>query len=130
MAQNGINILVYKGGSLIAGMRTDDIQTSCEMEEISSPSNGAWKAFIPGRKEWSISIGYLVFPSSALGISGGSGIKDLLQVGSSYTLTFQARNSNSDKVSGTAYLKVCKITATVGSLVTGSFQFVGSGELS
>ena len=131
MATNGNNILVYKGGTLIAGMKSTDIQTDCDLQEVSSPGQGTYKAYVPGRIGGTLTIGYLVMAdTSALGISGGNGIKDLLQVRSEYTLVSKARNAaDSDGISGKYILKTCKISANRGNLVTGSFQFVLNGAL-
>jgi hypothetical protein len=99
--------------------------------EISSPSTGLWRNYITGRKSCSLTVGYLVLSDSALGISGGNGVRDLLQVGNSFTLHFKARGAtDANGVSGTFILKTVKITAQRGALVQGSFQFVLNGELS
>ena len=75
-------------------------------------------------------MGYLVGATSAF-TGTGTGIRDLLQVGNTFTLKFKSRNaSDSDGVSGTFILKTAKITAQRGALVQGSFQFVLSGALS
>ena len=69
---------------------------------------------------WSINVSYLVLAYN--------GVRELLNVGTTYTLKFRGRNqSDSTGVTGTAILKNCKITATKGNLVQGSFQFVGTG---
>ena len=132
MAQNGNTILVYKGSTLIAGMKSNDVQVSADLIEISSPDTGVWRQYITGRKEATITTGYLVTAAtSALGVSGGNGVRDLLQAGNSFTLKFKQRNySDSNGVSGTFILKTVKITAQRGALVQGSFQFVLTGSLS
>lgn len=122
MAINGNNILIYKNGTAIAGVKSDEVQTSVDTIEISSPSTGVWKQYIPGRKEWGVNVGYLVLADS--------GVTELLNVGSTYTLIFKGRNATgTNGIKGTAMLKVCKITATRGNLVQGSFQFIGTGAL-
>ena len=132
MAQNGNTILVYKGSTLIAGMKSNDVQVSADLIEIASPDTGVWKTYITGRKEATITTGYLVTAAtSALGVSGGNGVRDLLQAGNSFTLKFKLRDAaDSAGVSGTFILKTVKITAQRGALVQGSFQFVLSGTLS
>lgn len=122
MAIRGNNILIYKNGSAIAGVITDEIQVGAELIEIGSPTSGQWKDFIVGRKSWSVSVSYLVLTNGH--------ITDLLAVGNSYTLTIRPRSSGALVVSGTAILKTCKITATKGNLAQGSFQFQGTGQLS
>ena len=46
MATNGNNVLIYVDGSLVAGTRSDEVQTDGGLIEISSPDTGAWAAFI------------------------------------------------------------------------------------
>ena len=129
MAINGNNILVYKGGIAIAGTKSNEIQSGVDVIEISSANDGAWKKFIAGRKEWSVTTNFLILnyvPGQA--ITTTNGINDLLYVGQTYTLKFQKRNGTSG-VTGTAILKTCKVTATRGNLCAGSFQFQGTGQL-
>ena len=133
MATNGRNILVYNNSvtpaALIGGMKSNEVQTECELQEISSPGDGEWKHYIKGRKSGSIQVGYLVLASSAL--DGGSNpVQDLLKVGTTYTLVFKGRgNNDTTGVKGDYILKTCKINSVIGNLVTGSFQFVLNGAL-
>ena len=122
MAVKGNNILIYRNGTAIAGTVSNEIQSGAEVIEISSPTSGQWKEFIAGRKSWSVNVNFLV-----LAVSDPT---YLLLVGESYTLTFRSRATSTGGVTGTAILKTCKITATKGNLVQGSFQFVGSSQLS
>lgn len=133
MAKNGNNILVYVGSSLIAGVKSDNIQTSVDLIEIASPTTGQWRQYIPGRKECTITVNYLVLINSALGASGTNpnAVRDLLQIGNSFNLVFKDRGATDNYgVSGTYILKSVTITSTRGSLVQGSFQFQSSGALS
>jgi hypothetical protein len=58
-------------------------------------------------------------------------VKDaLLSVGSTYTIQMQVDGLAADRLSGQALCKQARITATQGSLMSGSFQFKGSGALS
>lgn len=131
MATNGNAILVYYGSTLIAGMKSNEIQTECDLQEVSSPGDGDWKHYIKGRKSGSIQVGYLVVAdTSAMGVSGGNGVRDLLLPGTSFTLVFKKRGANdSAGVSGSYILKTCKINSVIGNLVTGSFHFVLNGAL-
>ena len=132
MATNGNTILVYKNSTIIAGMKSNDVQTNVDLIEIASSDTSVWKQYITGRKEATITVGYLVVAdTSALGVSGGNGVRDLLQVGNSFTLKFKKRSAaDSAGVSGTFILKTAKVTSQRGALVQGSFQFVLSGALS
>ena len=118
---NGNNILVVLNNTPIAGTKSNEIQTDCDIIEISSPTVGDWKTYMAGRKDWSINTSFLV--------SSASDIQKLLTVGTSYTIVIRDRNSTSS-VTGTAILKTCRISATRGSLVQGQFSFKGSGALS
>lgn len=123
MAINGNNIFVLLDGTLIAGTKTNEIQTDCEMIEISNPSSGEWQQFMAGRKNWTIQTGFLV--------QAVTNLRQLLNIGTSYTIIMRDRNNTSGaSVTGTAILKTCKITATIGNLVQGSFVFQGTGALS
>lgn len=122
MAILGNNILIYRNGTAIAGTVSNEIQSGAELIEISSPTSGQWKEYIAGRKSWSINVSYLVLAYN--------GVRDLLNVGTTYTLKFRGRNSSdATGVQGTAILKSCKITATKGNLVQGSFTFQGTSSL-
>ena len=132
MAQNGNDLIVYYGTTAIARTKSNDVQVDAELIEVSSPLTGLWEYYITGRKSGSISVSYLVVgDSSAIGVSGGNGVRDLLQAGNSFTLKFKQRGAaDSAGVSGTFILETVKITAQRGALVQGSFQFKLNGELS
>ena len=122
-AINGNNIFVTMGGTIIAGTRSNEIQTDCDMIEISNPNSGDWRQYMAGRKDWSVQTSFLV--------TNVTNIRQLLNIGTSYNLVFRDRNSTSGaSVSGTAILKTCKISSVRGNLVTGSFAFQGTGALS
>jgi predicted secreted protein len=120
MAQLGNNILVFLNGTAIAGTKSNEIQTDCEMIEITNMTSAQWRQFVAGRKQWTVSTGFLVL--------AGADIKKLLNVGTTYTLRFRDR-AGSNIIEGQAILKTCKISATRGNLATGAFSFQGSGEL-
>lgn len=135
MATNGHNILIFRNDGqtmkLIAGTRSNDIESGSELIEVSSDTDNLWRHYLSGRKEWSLSVSFLMVPDSPQ--SGNpTDITDLLNIGESYTLSIRTGTpgSNTARLQGTAILKKCKITATTGKLVSGSFQFVGDGELS
>ena len=120
MAQLGNNILVYLNGTAIAGTKSNEIQTDCDMIEVTNQNSAQWRQYLAGRKNWSVSTGFLVL--------AGADIKKLLNVGTTYTLRFRDR-AGSNIIEGQAILKTCKISATRGNLATGAFSFQGSGEL-
>lgn len=120
MAYNGNDIIILKDGTAIAGSRTQGIKVGAETIEVSSATQGQWKNFIAGRKEWSVPVGYLV--------TAYSGIRDVLQVGNSFTLVIRDRG-NTATLTGTAILETCEIEFDKGHLVKGSFKFKGTGAL-
>lgn len=123
MAQNGNNILVFKGGTAIAQTKSDELQVDCDMIEISSASEQSWKSVINGRKSWSLSVSWLV--------SAVTDIRKVLEVGTRVQLKIKGRSATDVQgVTGYAYIKTCKVSMTRGNLATGSFQFVGDGPLS
>ena len=121
---NGNNIIIgtMSGTTFtpIAATKSNEIQTDCETIEISSPSVGDWRTYMAGRKSWSVQVSFLV--------TTASNIRQLLSVGTSYTIVMRDR-SNTSSVTGTAIMTTCKISATRGNLVTGSFVFKGTGAL-
>lgn len=131
MATNGNNLLIYFNGSVIGGTtasaeRSNEINISCETLEVASPTsgvtnNGTWRVYIAGRKEWSVTVNYLV-PTV-------SNITEVLRVGETYTLAVK-NQSGTTIMSGTAICQQAKATSTRGNLIQGSFVFKGSGELS
>ena len=121
MATLGNNLIVSLGGTAIAMAKSCTFLHNCDVHETSSPGSSAYKTFLPERKDWKVTIGYLV----------GASIKDgLMQVGTTVNLSFGIRGSVTERVSGTAICTKCQIQGTVGNLANGSFEFVGSGELS
>lgn len=131
MATNGNSILVYSGSTLIAGMKSNSAQTDTDLQEKASATSGKWKSYLTYRNSGAISVGYLVMAdTSALGVSGGNGVKDLLQAGKEFTLVFKKRGGeNSAGVQGTYILKTVRIDAQFGNLVQGAFHFVLNGAL-
>lgn len=113
-------ISITSTGEVIAGTKSNEIQNQCDLLEKSTDTSTQWKEFMAGRKEWSFTVGML--------ISSTSSLDQLLMVGNSYTITL--RRGNAVLRTGTAICQQCKITATKGSLVQGSFTFKGSGALS
>ena len=119
---NGNYILLYLDGVAIASVKSNTIKSKADTIETASATTGEWKTYIAGRKEWQMTTSYLVVADT--------GVRDLLKVGTTYTIKVKGRNSaDATGVQGTAILTACDITATRGNLVQGSFQFVGCGEL-
>lgn len=120
MATNGNNILIYVNGAMVAGTRSDEVQSGCDTIEIANPTSGDWRQFITGRKEWSVNTSWLLPAASDLG--------RLLQVGTTVTIRILGRGAAKGLI-GTAIVKTCKITNTRGNISNGSFAFQGTGAL-
>lgn len=123
MAMNGKNIIIYVAGEPVAATRSNEIQVGCELIEISSPNSDSWREYIAGRKEWSLSIGWLVTTHSDL--------TKLLTVGTTVSITIGTGTGSGIAAGlyGTAIVQSCKLTATVGNLAQGGLQLKGTGEL-
>lgn len=117
---NNIFISLESTGAVIAGTRSNEIQTGCETIEICDPTQGDWRKYLAGRKEWSVTVGFLVPASSTM--------SELLNVGTTYTVRIM--NGTTVALSGSAICTQTKITAQNNQLVQGSFTFKGSGALS
>lgn len=129
MAVNGNKIIIKLGGVAIAATKSNEITVDSEVIEIASPTIGAWRSYISGRKEWSVNTNFLV--TSVSDIAERLYASNTLTVGQTYTLTICANSSGGTvQLTGMAILKTYKVTATRGNLMTGSFGFVGVGALS
>lgn len=116
----GRTIVIYQGESQIAAIRSNSIGNEADMLEKASPSSGKYREFESGRIAWTVQVGKL--------ISLVSNIKDVLQVGQSYTLAVKDQSGTS-LLTGTAICKSARIDANIENLCTGSFVFQGSGPL-
>ena len=126
MATNGKNLIIYQGGTAIAGTRSNDIEHSAETIEVSNANVGSSKSFIAGQKQWQVTTNYHVSANDS------TSLQKVLNVGNAYTLVFGATgqtDSTKHGLTGTAILRQARITATLGNLVQGTFIFQGTGAL-
>ena len=135
MALNGNIILVQLDGHTIAGTKTTEIQVDSELIEIASATQGTYREYLTGRKQWQVTVNYLLMYATyqQMFTYPNASMTDALLVGNSYTLKFKNRANYFDQpitLKGTAILRTCKITATRGNLIQGTFTFVGTGALS
>ena len=126
MAKNGNYIIISVESNSqwvpIAGVKSDDISTRADTIEVASSPSGVWREYIAGRKDWSVSVNYLLLADA--------GMLNLLNIGTTYHLKIGGRSaSGANTLKGYAILTACKVTATRGNLVQGSFSFQGSGAL-
>lgn len=121
MTGKELTIILSQGGTAIAAtrIRSNDLQANASPIEVASATQQDWKEFIAGRKEWSLTINYLILAKAQ--------VQDLLYVGQAFGITAQADDV---QVSGTAIMTAVRQTATIGNLAQGSYTLKGSGALS
>lgn len=109
--------------TIIAATKSHDITVACDTVETASPTQGDWRQYLAGRKEWELSTSWLL-------VSQGFNTQ-MLRVGNTYSITIGKRNLNqiADSLTGSVICTQAHITATRGSLVQGSFKFKGTGQL-
>lgn len=119
---HGRNLIIRVGGTAIAGAKSCEINVDGEQIETASPSTGTWRTFLAGRKEWSVSCGFLI-PAKGTPLKS-----EAAMVNTTVTLTVQSGLSG-DTLTGSAIVKSWKASGTIGILSQGSFQFRGNGAL-
>lgn len=120
----GRNIIIFRDGEAIAGTRSNEVETRVDLVQKSSPNTAEFKEYVAGDKSWLMQTNFLV--------KNIIDITEALNVGETYTLVFGAnpqQGSTKYGLVGTAILQQCRITATIGNLVQGTFVFHGNGEL-
>ena len=71
-----------------------------------------------------------LYLNASLSVMSNKPVKDmLLKVGTTVTLEMQVDGFASDRLSGSAICQTARVTATLGNLMQGSWQWRGSGPL-
>lgn len=109
------------GGTTMALMKSCEIELKCDTIEVVPTSNNRFHRYIPGRMSWEITSNHLVVQMN--------GSDAMLMVGTGFVIQFRNRDNSRDAMYGNAICTECKIVATRGNLVTGSFRFQGTGPL-
>ena len=104
---------------IIAGTRTNEINTECGAIEIASASQQDWQEFIAGRKSWSLSVGWLLLANAD--------VQKILKVGT--MVTIYVKTGSTQLLTGTALITQARLTLGKGNLANGSFVLKGSGAL-
>lgn len=122
MTGRDIIVILSQNGVAVAStaIRSDEIQTQCDVIERASATNQNWKEFVEGLAEWSLTVNYLMLSAARL--------SDVLKVRQRFDVTLRDR-SNTTQLSGTAIMTSAKQTHTVGNLCQGSFSLKGTGAL-
>ena len=119
---HGRNLIIKINGTAIAGARSCEINVEGEQLETASPDTGTWRTFLAGRKEWSVTCGYLI-PAAGTPLRS-----EAAMVNTSVTLTVQSDMSG-DTLTGSAIVRTWRASGNIGNLAQGSFQFRGNGAL-
>lgn len=122
---NGKDLVLYNGETALASSTSCEYDVQSELFEVSHPGSGEWKGYKAGMRSWKVSCTRLVMNSDNFTDAASL-------IGQSVDLTFIRRGSTTGEkfLSGSAICSRARITATVGSLVKGTFEFTGNGALS
>ena len=124
MIYHGRNLIVSIDGTAIAAAKTCTIDVQGDTIETSTPMDGRFRTFEPGRITWSVSVGKLVTDDEDT-----TPLKTYTaMVGQKATVTFGMRDT-ADTLTGQVIITQWKVTGTLPNLVEGSFGFRGTGPL-
>lgn len=62
MIIHGNNLIVSVGNTAIAAAKSCELNVAADTIEVASPNIGDWRAFVVGRKNWNVNVGYLLTP--------------------------------------------------------------------
>lgn len=119
---HGRHLIIKVNGTAIAGAKSCEINVEGEQLETASPDTGTWRTFLAGRKEWSVTCGYLI-PAAGTPLRS-----EAAMVNTTVTLTMQSGMSG-DTLTGSAIVRTWRASGNIGNLAQGSFQFRGNGVL-
>lgn len=122
MVVHGKKLIITVDGSAIAGAKSCEINIQCDDIEVASATQGKWREFLSGRKDWSVTCGHLL-PASGTPLKSSAAM-----VGTKVVLSIQT-DMTSDILTGSAIVKTWRASGAVGNLATGAFSFRGSGAL-
>lgn len=122
--QKGNDLIISVDGAALAASKSCGVDMDVDTKEIALAGAGTSKSYIAGRVSWSITTNHLVGDTDK--------VEDMLRrVGKVFELSVNMRSSpDAEKnMRGMAICTQCKITATRGSLIQGSFTWKGTGSL-
>lgn len=120
---NGNNIIVLMDGVAIAAAKSCTITKRVEAIETGNSVDGRAKSYIPGLREWSVSVRALVTSMPDFFANPGQSVRLSIAVRDNYG------EYTADRVTGDAIIESAKITGTVGNLATAEVKFLGTGAL-
>ena len=118
---NGNRFILSMGGIVVAAVVAHNVETKAGSIEIAGKTQGQWREYIMGRRQWSINADWLMLSSDRM--------SSLLQNGQTFDISSYDRLNHRTNVHGTARLESCHIRMTVGSIVKGQFVLRGNGYL-
>lgn len=116
----GKEIIIVVDGEPLAACKSQEVTVNGEKLEKASPTQGTWREFVPGRKDWGVNTNHLV--------PNVDNIKDVLLVGSIVTLLI-CDDGERAGLMGQAIVDQAKQSYIIGNLAVGSFKFTGTGPL-
>ena len=122
--QKGNDLIISVDGVALAASKSCGVDMNVDTKEIALAGAGTSKSYIAGRVSWSITTNHLVGDTDK--------VEDMLKrVGKVFELSVNMRSSpDAEKnMRGMTICAQCKITATRGSLIQGSFTWKGTGSL-
>ena len=120
---HGRNLIIYANGEAIAAAKSCTVSMSIGDIEAASDTDGKAKTFLPTQKEWTVRCSTLV--TSLIGHFANIG--DTIRL--SMVVCDWDKNPTHDRLTVDAIVTSASITASVGNLCSGNFQFKGTGEL-
>lgn len=117
---HGESIIISVDGQAVAASKTCSISVEVELIEVAPQQDGQVREFVPGRLSWKASVGHLVSQFSD---------QLLLRVGQEVTLTMTFKGDEELSGRGQAIMTKCALSAAIGSLASGQFEFTGTGYL-
>lgn len=114
--KKGKDIIIYENGEPIMASPSCIIETNCDIREISAPLSGPWRNYTGGRKTWKVSVDIFVQKLK----------NHLLHIGDEVTLSVEI---DGERLTGQALCIAASAQGTVGSVVRGTWNFIGNGGL-
>ena len=115
---HGNDLIVYQSGTAIAAAKSCVISKSMDIIEAANNTDGNARSFVPSMLTWTIRVTGLV-----------TNLENNLQVSSIVQLSVRDRNTQSDRLTGNAFVSSAEVTATWGNLAQMSMTFQGAGPL-
>lgn len=119
---HGRKLIISVNGTAIAGAKSCSVNVQGDAIETASPSTGAWKTYLAGRKGATITCSFLVIDSNFK--------SQMNMVNTTVTLSGAITGVSVSSFSCSAIVQEWKVDATIGNLAQGSFKFLVSGAIS